>query len=388
MKKNIELVKQESAKLYQEIIDNGYSKEIAETISHELSTKGGYLFNKSHAYSYAILCFQTAYLKTYYPTYFFKALFNLNKDKAGMINKYIIDAKQFKVEVMPPHINKSEVNFSVNDDKILFGLSAIAGIGEKVAHQIVDERNKNGKFKNLTDLLNRVNLTKTQIINLIKSGAIPSKNKKQYLINYLKSLYKPIVFKPLSKLPTYSKLILEYGIDIEKYRIGKGIYDYDKEELLKVINQIKLKRFNEQQNQNVQKHMDKNSKYLVDEPFWEFTTLQVFIHNNPFSEGIQFLTTQFENVECGNDCVIVGIISRVQKKKDRNKNQFAFINIYSTFGLIEGTVWSQQLRQYEDIVKKGSQVAIKCRKEDEDKVIVKDIKPYKEWLKQKQQRRK
>ena len=73
-------------------------------------------------------------------------------------------------------------------------------------------------------------------------------------------------------------------------------------------------------------------------------------------------------------------MSRVQKKKDRNKNQFAFINIYSTFGLIEGTVWNSQLKQYEDIIKKGSQVAIKCRKEDEDKVIVQDIKPYKQWL--------
>ena len=380
MKKNIELVKQESAKLYQEIIDNGYSKEIAETISHELSTKGGYLFNKSHAYSYAILCFQTAYLKTYYPVYFFKALFNLNKDKAGMINKYIIDAKQFNVEVMPPHINKSEVNFSVNDDKILFGLSAITGIGEKVAQQIVNERNENGKFKNLTDLLNRVNLTKVQIINLIKSGAIPSKNKKQCLINYLKSLYEPIVFKPLAKLPTYNKLILEYGIDIEKYRTGKGKYDYDKETLLQVVNQIKLAKFNEQQNNRMQKYFDDNNKYLIEEPFWEFNTLQVFIHNNPFSEGIQFLTTQFEDIEYGNDCVIVGIISRVQKKKDRNKNQFAFINIYSTFGLIEGTVWNSQLKQYEDIIKKGSQVAIKCRKEDEDKVIVQDIKPYKQWL--------
>ena len=379
-KKNVQLVQQESDKLYQEIIDNGYSEELAKTISEELRTKGGYLFNKSHAYSYAILCFQTAYLKTYYPVYFFKALFNLNKDKAGMINKYIIDAKQFNVEVMPPHINKSEVNFSVNDDKILFGLSAITGIGEKVAKQIVNERNLNGKFKNLTDLLNRITLTKVQIINLIKSGAIPSKNKKQCLINYLKSLYEPIVFKPLAKLPTYNKLILEYGIDIEKYRTGKGKYDYDKETLLQVVNQIKLAKFNEQQNNRMQKYFDDNNKYLIEEPFWEFTTLQVFIHNNPFSEGIQFLTTQFENVECGNDCVIVGIISRVQKKKDRNKNQFAFINIYSTFGLIEGTVWNSQLKHYEDIIKKGSQVAIKCRKEDEDKVIVQDIKPYKQWL--------
>ena len=74
VKKNIELVKEESAKLYQEIIDNGYSEEIAKMISDDLSQKGGYLFNKSHSFSYAVICFQTAFLKTYYPMYFFKAL--------------------------------------------------------------------------------------------------------------------------------------------------------------------------------------------------------------------------------------------------------------------------------------------------------------------------
>lgn len=385
-KKNIELVKQESEKLYQEIIDNGYSHEIAKTISEELKTKGGYLFNKSHSYSYAVLCFQTAYLKINYPVYFFKALFNLNKDKAGMVNKYIVDSKQFGVTVLPPHINKSQVDFSIYDNNVLFGFSAITGIGERIAQEIVADREKNGKYKNLQDLLSRTTLAKTQIINLMKSGAIPTKDKKSCLLKYLKSLYKPLEYKELSKLPTYNKLIIDYDIDIEKYRIGNGKYDYDKDLLLTLANQKKKEKFDLQQEDRLKQFLSTNNKYLENADFGEFEALQIFIHNNPFEEALPYLTTAFEAVENDNDCVIVGVISRVQKKKDRNKKPFAFVNIYSTFGIIEGVLWNSQLVQYEDLVKKGSQVAIKCRKTDEDKVTIQAMRPYVEWLSERKKR--
>ena len=385
-KKNIELVKQESEKLYQEIIDNGYSHEIAKTISEELKTKGGYLFNKSHSYSYAVLCFQTAYLKINYPVYFFKALFNLNKDKAGMVNKYIVDSKQFGVTVLPPHINKSQVDFSIYDNNVLFGFSAITGIGERIAQEIVADREKNGKYKNLQDLLSRTTLAKTQIINLMKSGAIPTKDKKSCLLKYLKSLYKPLEYKELSKLPTYNKLIIDYDIDIEKYRIGNGKYDYDKDLLLTLANQKKKEKFDLQQEDRLKQFLSTNNKYLENADFWEFEALQIFIHNNPFEEALPYLTTAFEAVENDNDCVIVGVISRVQKKKDRNKKPFAFVNIYSTFGIIEGVLWNSQLVQYEDLVKKGSKVAIKCRKTDEDKVTIQAMRPYVEWLSERKKR--
>lgn len=385
-KKMPELVKEESKKLYQEIIDNGYDENIAKAISEELAAKGGYCFNKSHSYSYAVLCFQTAYLKINYPVYFFKALFNLNKDKAGMVNKYIVDSKQFGVTVLPPHINKSQVDFSIYDNNVLFGFSAITGIGERIAQEIVTEREKNGKYKNLPDLLSRTTLTKTQIINLMKSGAIPTKDKKSCLLKYLKSLYKPLEYKELSKLPTYNKLIVDYDIDIEKYRIGNGKYDYDKDLLLTLVNQKKKEKFDLQQEDRLKQFLLTNNKYLENADFWEFEALQIFIHNNPFEEALPYLTTAFEAVENDNDCVIVGVISKVQKKKDRNKKPFAFVNIYSTFGIIEGVLWNSQLVQYEDLVKKGSQVAIKCRKTDEDKVTIQAMRPYVEWLSERKKR--
>lgn len=385
-KKMPELVKEESKKLYQEIIDNGYDENIAKAISEELAAKGGYCFNKSHSYSYAVLCFQTAYLKINYPIYFFKALFNLNKDKAGMVNKYIVDSKQFGVTVLPPHINKSQVDFSIYDNNVLFGFSAITGIGERIAQEIVAEREKNGKYKNLQDLLSKTTLTKTQIINLMKSGAIPTKDKKSCLLKYLKSLYKPLEYKELSKLPTYNKLIIDYDIDIEKYRTGNGKYDYDKDLLLTLANQKKKEKFDLQQEDRLKQFLLTNNKYIENADFWEFEALQIFIHNNPFEEALPYLTTAFETVENDNDCVVVGVISRVQKKKDRNKKPFAFVNIYSTFGIIEGVLWNSQLVQYEDLVKKGSQIAIKCRKTDEDKVTIQAMRPYAEWLSERKKR--
>lgn len=380
-KKIVELVKKESEILRNEIVDNGYSKEIANKIADELSSKGGYLFNKSHSYSYAVLCFETAWFKAHYPTYFFKALFNQNKDKAGAINKYILDAKYFKVSVKPPNINHSGMNFTVDNGQVLFGLSAISGIGESLSKQIIEERENNGIYKSFNDLVTRLSLGKASVIALIKSGAIPCKNKKEKLVSYLKSQYQPLKFSEVQSLPTYKKLEEDWGINLQDYIIptsGKRIV-YDKDALLIKYNKLKKEQFNDSQEIRFQKYIDENKKYLEDEQFWEFQTLQVFINDNPFDAAYKFLTP-FEDIIDGEKCTLVGIIAKVQKKKDKNGKQFAYINIYSSFGLVEGIVWHSQLKEYEDIVKKGQQVAILCKKDSEEKVVVEKLKPYNKWL--------
>lgn len=380
-KKIVELVQKESEILRGEIVANGYSKEIADKIANELSQKGGYLFNKSHSYSYAVLCFETAWFKAHYPNYFFKALFNQNKDKAGAINKYILDARYFNVDIMPPNINHSGMNFTVDKDKVLFGLSAIGGIGESLSKQIIEERENNGIYKSFDDLIQRLSLGKASVIALIKSGAIPCKNKREKLISYLKSEYQPLKFSEVQSLPTYKKLEEDWNINLKKYVIpssGKRIV-YDKETLLTEYNRLKKIQFEENQKVRFQKYIDDNKKYLEDEQFWEFQTLQVFINDNPFDAAYTFLTP-FEDVPDGEKCTLVGIIAKVQKKKDKNGKQFAYINIYSSFGLVEGIVWHSQLKEYEDLVKKGQQVAILCKKDSEEKVIVEKLKPYSKWL--------
>ena len=380
-KKIVELVQKESEILRSEIVANGYSKDIADKIANELSKKGGYLFNKSHSYSYAVLCFETAWFKAHYPTYFFKALFNQNKDKAGAINKYILDARYFNVNIMPPNINHSGMNFTVDNEKVLFGLSAISGIGESLSKQIIEERENNGIYKSFNDLTQRLSLDKASVIALIKSGAIPCKNKREKLISYLKSEYQPLKFSEVKSLPTYQKLEEDWGIDLRKYVIpssGSRVV-YDKEALLSEYNRLKKIQFNENQKVRFQKYINENQKYLADEQFWEFQTLQVFINDNPFDAAYTFLTP-FEEISDGEKCTLVGIIAKVQKKKDKNGKQFAYINIYSSFGLVEGIVWHSQLKEYEDLVKKGQQVAILCKKDSEEKVIVEKLKSYSKWL--------
>jgi len=370
-KKDVELVKKESAKIYQEIVDNGYTSELATKISEYLASKGGYLFNLSHSMLYSVLTLQTAYLKKHYPEYFFKALLNQNIGDYGSLNKYIIDAKDFGVKIAPPNVNKSMSKFSVENGKILFGLSAIKGIGDKFVDQVLLER-ENGKFESLENFIERIKPSVSQIVDLVKSGSIPCKNKKEFLRKYGDSLFVERPYKSVISLP--SKKILEtLPIDLSSSET--------KEEKLIQYNWYKETEHERLMLQKRNKHNDDFSeKYLQGENFWEFETLSIFVNENPFQEAQQFITTQIEDVLPGEKCLIAGIISDVTKKKDRNKNQFAFINIYSTFGLLDITFWGTQYKQYQELIKKGESVTILCKKTDDNRLVAEQMKPYSVWL--------
>lgn len=370
-KKDIALVKSESAKLYQEIIDNGYSEEIAKQISDDLSTKGGYLFNKSHSALYSVLTLKTAYLKKKYPVEFFCALLNQKRDDYGSLNKYILDAKEFGAMLMPPHLNKSDRGFSVNDGKILFGLEAIKGVGEKFVDSLLDER-ANGKFENFNNFYERMNPSNTVVIALTKAGAIPCKDKRRFLLQFADSQIAQKEYKPVVSLPKLSVLKEKYGIDTDVIR--------DKAERLRLYNIEKEKEYIETQKEKYNKSMTEfNEKYLQNEKFWEFDALSVFINNNPFVEAYKYIKTPFDEVEDGNKGLVVGIIANIQKKKDRNGKQFAFLWMYSAFGLIEVICWHTQYKQYEDLIKRGNQIAMLCQKSD-DKAVIKEMKTYEQWL--------
>ena len=377
-KKKPEKVKEEVELLHSEILTHGYDEKTANTICDELSTKGGYGFNKSHSQAYSVILLQTAYLKAHHPVAFFKAMMNLNKDKVGKVNKIMVDARQFGVQILPPNINHSGKNFTVVDGKILFGLSAIGGIGKTLADDIMQDREANGLYKNFSDFVARVHPTKAQIVALVKSGAIPCKNKRQFMIRYFMNDIQCSEFKPVSTLPTRARLLSEYNIDVTKYMDGKKV---DKEAVLKIYNQARRVKSEAEKLEKQNKLLAEYSeKYLKDEPFWEFQTLQTFISDkNPFEEAFKYLR-DFSDVKEGGDCVLVGVISSVQKKKTKNGQQFAFVNLYSGSGIIELTVWPTTLSHNQDLIVKGSQVAVIGRKEDESHVVVNKVKSYKQWL--------
>lgn len=377
-KKKPEKVKEEVELLHNEILTHGYDEKTANVICDELSTKGGYGFNKSHSQAYSVILLQTAYLKAHHPVAFFKAIMNLNKDKVGKVNKIMVDARQFGVQILPPNINHSGKNFTVVNGKILFGLSAIGGIGKTLADDIMQDRDANGLYKNFSDFVARVHPTKAQIVALVKSGAIPCKDKRQFMIRYFMNDAKGSEFKLVTTLPAKARLLSEYNIDTSQYMDGEKV---NKEAVLKLYNQARRVKFEAEKLEKQNKLLAEYSeKYLKDEPFWEFQTLQTFISDkNPFEEAFKYLR-DFSEVEEGGDCVLVGVISNVQKKKTKTGQQFAFVNLYSGSGIIELTVWPTTLSQHQDLIAKGQQVAVIGRKEDESHVVVNKVKSYKQWL--------
>lgn len=377
-KKKPEKVKEEVELLHKEILDHGYDDKTANVICDELSTKGGYGFNKSHSQAYSVILLQTAYLKAHHPVAFFKAVLNLNKDKVGKVNKIMVDARQFGVQILPPNINHSGKNFTVVNGKILFGLSAIGGIGKTLADDIMRDRKENGLYKNFANFVARVHPTKAQIVALVKSGAIPCKDKRQFLIRYFMDESKTAEFKPVSTLPTRKRLLDEFNIDTAQYMNDKKV---DKAAVLQVYNQVRRVRFESEKLEKQNKALAEYSeKYLQDEPFWEFQTLQTFISDkNPFEDAFKYIR-DFSEIEEGGNCVLVGVISNVQKKKTKNGQQFAFVNLYSGSGIIELTIWPTTLSKNQELIVKGMQVAVIGRKEDESHLVVNKVKSYKQWL--------
>ena len=202
--------------------------------------------------------------------------------------------------------------------------------------------------------------------------------KKQFLIKYFKSQYETKEYVPVISCPSHMKLLIEWDIDVNKFKVGKKV---DKTQVLALYNEKKKAKFEEEQKLKYQTYVNEcNNKYLKDEAFWEFETLQIFVSDeNPFTQAYTILN-DFSTYEVGDQCVIVGIIAKIQKKKTKKGQQFAFANIYSGDGIIEVTIWPDALQKFQDLIVKGQQVAIIGKKDGEDKMIVDKIKPYSVWL--------
>ncbi len=155
-------------------LKRGIPQDVAESVWAEMETFASYAFNKSHAAAYALITYQTAYLKRYYEAEFLTALLNNRLDKSDDLINYLAYAKEEKIEVLPPDINKSQTYFSTKDGKIRFGLAAIKNVGVAVVDSIIAERERGGDFKDLNDLISRIDSqahNKRLIESMILSGA-------------------------------------------------------------------------------------------------------------------------------------------------------------------------------------------------------------------------
>lgn len=201
-KKNPEKMKKEKVKFIQKCIDKGYSKTDAENIFGLIEKFVGYGFNKAHSACYAMIAYQTAYMKAKYPVEFMCAVLTAESRGASgpmrdeKVAQAILECKRMKMVLLPPDINKSDVEFSIEENtKIRFGLSAIKNVGTAAIDSILGARRKDGEFESFTDLARRVDLSKVNrktIESLIKSGAFDKFGKRAALLSSYSSIVEKI----------------------------------------------------------------------------------------------------------------------------------------------------------------------------------------------------
>ena len=270
---------------------NGVPEDIARDVFSSMQKFAGYGFNRSHAAPYALLSYQTAYLKANYPLAFYIASMNLDITNTERISFYIQDAKENGITILPPDINSSDVEFIGNDKNIRYALSAIKGISSISCKIIIEERQKNGKFLNIEDFFNRVkNINKRNIENFIYAGVFDSLNNNRHQV-----------------LEYYNKIGNE---DLQQNQ--RSLFS-------NITTKIDVSNIDEWQ--------------IIDKLEKERGAIGFYLTSHPMSLYMQFLRVQitpsseFLQGNIQQDIVAAGIFISKQEKLSRNKQKYAFLNI-------------------------------------------------------------
>jgi len=181
-KKVPEIMATEKEKFMAGATKNNIPPDKAEAIFDLMAKFAGYGFNKSHSAAYALIAYQTAYLKAHYPAQFMAALLSCDMNNTDKVVLYINECKEHEIEVLPPDINESDKDFTVVDDRIRFGLAAVKNVGEAALDSIIEQRHLEGPFQSLEDFCSRVDgrrVNRRVVESLIKAGAFDSLNAKR-----------------------------------------------------------------------------------------------------------------------------------------------------------------------------------------------------------------
>lgn len=337
-KKIIELIQEEKKKFIQGCVNNGIGEAMAGKIFAFIEPFAGYGFNRSHAACYALIGYQTAYLKALYPSQFMAALMNSDKDDIDRIAIEIEEARKMGIEVLPPDINESFKDFAVimkNDDtisqkalpKIRFGLEAIKGVGEHIAEAVIEERKNNGHFKNIIDLVERVqdkDLNKKSLEALAMSGAFDNIAERNQVVQNI-------------------ELILNYAKENQKNNSAgqSSLFSFggEKNSIKKPIVQLKP--------------VDSASKKQC--LSWEKQLLGLYISDHPlrgYQEYFSAKATPIKELAADqiNQTVTVGgIITKIQKVYTRNNQLMYFATVEDGLGKIEALVFPKTLEKKPEI---------------------------------------
>ena len=223
---------------------NGISEATANRIFDEMTDFAKYAFNKSHAAAYAVVSYQTAYLKYYYPVEFMAALMTSVIDNSGKVSEYIQVCRQMGIRVLPPDINEGVSGFSVSGDSIRYGLSAIKSIGKPVIEAIIRQREDGGPFSSLKDFISRMagkEINRRVVENFIKAGAFDGLggSRRQFMMVYAAILDQVLQEKKHSLEGQMSLFDLVSEEEKKSYEIRlPNVEEYPKEELLAMEKEV------------------------------------------------------------------------------------------------------------------------------------------------------
>ncbi len=360
-------------------INRGIDEKTANKIFDDMLDFAKYAFNKSHAAAYAVVAYQTAYLKCHYPKEFMAALITSvlgNSDKAAA---YIAGCRKMGIEILPPDINEGFGYFSVSDGKIRYGLSALKSVGEGVIDAVVAEREVNGPYKNLKDFVSRLSakeVNKRTIESFIKSGAFdcfPS-NRRQMMMVYTQIIDQ--VNQERKNAISGQMSLMDFLGEEEKKEfdvVYPDVEEYDKEELLGYEKEM-LGVY-------VSGHpLDDYREFLSDNV--SAVTLDFYPEDADDSDGDEDLQVNLETVAKDQQYYTIGgMISAKTVKMTKNNQNMAFITLEDLVGSIEIVVFPKKYEEYRTLIEPDSKVFVYGRAsitEKESKLLLEKMLPFSE----------
>ena len=348
-------------------VANGISETVANKIYDEMLDFAKYAFNKSHAAAYAIVSYQTAYLKYYYPVEFMAALMTSVIDNAGKVSEYIYTCRQMGINILPPDINTGVGKFSVDGPNIRYGLAAIKSVGRPVIEAIVAERKANGRFKHLKDFIERLSgkeVNKRTIESFIKAGALDSLGgtRKQFMMIYVKILDQVNQEKKYSmsgQMTLFDMVSEEQKVEFDIPLPNVG--EYEKETLLAFEKEVLGIYVS---GHPMQKYEAKWKKSITN------TTLDFQVDEE----------SGHTKVHDGERAIIGGMITGITIKHTKNNKTMAFLTIEDLMGTVEVVVFPKDYEKNRNCLQEDSKVFVKGRVSEEDdnasKLICELIIPF------------
>lgn len=351
---------------------NGISEDVAESIYNEMYDFANYAFNKAHSVGYAVIAYQTAWFKYYYPQEYMAALMTSVLDSSTKISEYIAECKSIGIAVLPPDLNTSNDHFAVTSEGIRFGLAAVKNIGRGFIQKVMQERAENGLFRSLEDFCRRMygtDLNKRALENLIKCGACDC-----------------FGLRRSQMLQIYDMLLDSVANSRRRNVDGQlGMFEnLDAEEENTPFPEVRIPDIPELSRQE-RMTMEKETTglYLSGHPMDDYRALLQNAHITQMGAILESFADHTEEYHDDQIVTIAGIVQNVKMKTTRNQSMMAYVTLEDDTGSMELLAFSNVLGQYGSYLHENEAVIIHGRisiREDKDpQMIVNRVQPLKDY---------